>query len=61
MKEIYNDEEFVSTTDIEFTFLSWRGFLVIAENTVTEGWKVVLDNQHKEVCSTALTYVNQLY
>ena len=60
MKEIYHDEEFASTTDIEFGFARSRVFLVIAENTVTVGWKVVLDSQHKEVCSTALTYVNQL-
>ena len=49
MKEIYHDEEFVSTIDIEFRIFSRRVFLVIAENTVTEGWKVVLDSQHKEV------------
>ena len=49
MKEIYHAEEFVSTTDIGFGTFSWRVFLVIAKNTVTEGWKVVLDSQHKEV------------
>ena len=49
MKEIYHAEEFVSTTDVEFRIFSWRVFLVIAENIVTEGWEVVLDSQHKEV------------
>ena len=48
MKEIYHDEEFVSTTDIWFGLFSWRVFPVIAEDTVTEGWRVMLDS-HKDV------------